>query len=46
MDSVELKTILDLHEKWIRKEPDGKRADLSWSDLRYWRYNRSVQFRY
>ena len=35
MDYVELKTILDLHEKWIRKEPDGKRADLSWSDLRF-----------
>ena len=35
MNSVELKTILDLHEKWIRKEPDGKRADLSWRDLRF-----------
>lgn len=35
MNSAELKTILDLHEKWIRKEPDGKRADLSWSDLRF-----------
>ena len=29
MNSVELKAILDLHEKWLIKEPDGKRADLS-----------------
>ena len=35
MNSEELKAILDLHAKWIRKEPDGKRADLSWSDLRF-----------
>ena len=35
MNSAELKTILDLHTKWIRKEPDGKRADLSWRDLRF-----------
>ncbi len=33
MNSVELKAILDLHEKWIRKEPDGKRADLYMADL-------------
>lgn len=35
MNSAELKAILDLHTKWIRKEPDGKRADLSWRRLRY-----------
>ena len=35
MNSAELKTILDLHAKWIRKEPDGKRADLSWRNLRF-----------
>lgn len=35
MNSVELKSILNLHEKWIRKEPDGKRADLSWAHLRF-----------
>lgn len=34
MDYVELKTILDLHAKWIRNEPDGKRADLSGANLR------------
>lgn len=35
MNSAELKAILDLHAKWIRKEPDGKRADLSWTHLRF-----------
>lgn len=35
MNSKELKAILDLHAKWIRKEPDGKRADLSWKNLRF-----------
>ena len=34
MNSVELKTILDLHEKWLIKEPDGKRANLYMADLR------------
>ena len=34
MNSVELKNILDLHEKWINGEPDGKKADLRWADLR------------
>ena len=34
MNSVELKTILDLHEKWLNGEPDGKMADLRWADLR------------
>lgn len=35
MNYAELKAILDLHTKWIRKEPDGKRADLSWTHLRF-----------
>ena len=35
MNSEELKAILDLHAKWIRKEPDGKRADLSWTHLSF-----------
>ena len=34
MNSVELKTILDLHAKWLNGEPDGKKADLRWADLR------------
>lgn len=34
MNSVELKTILDLHEKWLNNEPDGEQADLRWADLR------------
>ena len=34
MNSVELKTILDLHEKWLNNEPDGEKADLCWADLR------------
>ena len=34
MNSTELKTILDLHEKWLIKEPDGKRANLYMVDLR------------
>ena len=34
MNSVELKTILDLHEKWLNGKPDGKKADLRWADLR------------
>ena len=33
MNSVELKNILDLHEKWINGEPDGKKADLRLADL-------------
>ena len=35
MNSTELKTILDLHEKWLIKEPDGKRANLYMADLRF-----------
>ena len=34
MNSVELKAILDLHEKCLIKEPDGKRANLYMADLR------------
>ena len=34
MNSVELKTILDLHKKWLNNEPDGEKADLRWADLR------------
>ena len=34
MNSVELKTILDLHEKWLNNEPDGEKADLRLADLR------------
>ena len=34
MNSEELKTILDLHKKWLIKEPDGKRANLYMADLR------------
>ena len=34
MNSVELKAILDLHKKWLIKEPDGKRANLYMADLR------------
>ena len=34
MNSVELKSILNLHEKWLIKEPDGKRANLYMADLR------------
>src|SRR5437016_5999362 len=29
----ELKPILELHAKWLRGEPDGKKANLSGSDL-------------
>ena len=30
----ELKTVLDLHGKWLRNEEGGVRADLSLADLR------------
>lgn len=30
----ELRKILNLHEKWLRGEEDGIRADLGWTDLR------------
>ena len=29
----ELKTILELHKKWLAKQTDGVRADLRWADL-------------
>ena len=34
MNSVELKNILDLHEKWLNNESGGKKADLRSADLR------------
>ena len=34
MNSVELKSILNLHKKWLIKEPDGKQANLYMADLR------------
>jgi len=34
MDQQELKSILDLHRKWVIGETGGKRADLSSADLR------------
>lgn len=30
----ELEEVLNLHEKWLRGEKDGIRADLSWTDLK------------
>lgn len=32
--SGELRNIIDLHEKWLRNETDGVRANLSWANLR------------
>ena len=34
MDKKELKQVLEAHEKWMRCEEGGKKADLSWADLR------------
>ena len=34
MSSEEIKDVLDSHQKWINGEDGGKRADLSWTDLR------------
>lgn len=34
MRTEELKTVLDLHKKWLAREPEGVRADLSYADLR------------
>lgn len=34
MNSAELKAILDLHEKYLKNEPGGKKADLRFADLR------------
>ena len=33
MDQNELQEILDLHKRWLDKEPDGRQADLSGKDL-------------
>ena len=34
MEEKQLKKILELHQKWINKEPGGKEADLLGADLR------------
>nr|DAI41830.1 MAG TPA: pentapeptide repeat protein [Caudoviricetes sp.] len=34
MEREELRKVLDLHEKWMRKESGGIRADLQGADLR------------
>ena len=34
MEEKQLKKILELHQKWINKEPGGKRANLREADLR------------
>ena len=34
MDANELKSVLEKHKKWLNNEDGGKRADLSWADLR------------
>ena len=33
MTQCDLNTIIQLHEKWLRREPGGKKADLSDADL-------------
>ena len=33
MTTDEIKTILDLHKKWLSNEEGGKKADLSWATL-------------
>ena len=35
MTQCDLNTIIQLHEKWLRREPGGKKANLSSADLRY-----------
>ena len=35
MTQCDLNTIIQLHEKWLRGEPGGKKADLSYADLSY-----------
>ena len=35
MTTSELKTILELHKKWLNGEPNGKKADLRYANLRY-----------
>ena len=34
MEENQLKNVLELHRKWINKEPGGERADLREADLR------------
>ena len=34
MEENQLKNVLELHRKWINKEPGGERADLRGADLR------------
>lgn len=34
MNSDELKKVLELHKKWLKDEPDGRRADLRFVNLR------------
>ena len=34
MEENQLKNVLELHRKWINKEPGGERADLRRADLR------------
>ena len=34
MTQCDLNTIIQLHEKWLRREPGGKKANLSSADLR------------
>jgi hypothetical protein len=33
MDQKDLNKILELHLMWVRGEPEGRRADLSWANL-------------
>ena len=35
MTTEQLKVVLELHVKWLKCEPDGKRANLQDADLRY-----------
>ena len=34
MNADELRVVLEKHAKWLKNEDGGKRADLSWADLR------------
>ena len=34
MKAEELKKVIELHQKWLNDEPDGKKADLRWANLR------------
>ena len=35
MTQCDLNTIIQLHEKWLRGEPGGKKANLRYADLSY-----------